>query len=180
MGKPQRIFLIGPMGAGKSTIGRRLARALGLRFLDSDQEIQRQTGVDIPLIFELEGEAGFRRREQAMIHELTERDGIVLATGGGAILSEDNRRRLRDQGLVVYLETSVDEQLRRTRNNRNRPLLQTPDPRARLEDLMRQREPLYRETAHLAVSTEGGSIPEVLKAILDGLKRLESKSDANA
>ncbi len=180
MNTPTRIVLIGPMGAGKSTIGRRLARALGLRFIDSDQEIERQTGADIPLIFELEGEAGFRKREQAALDRLTTEDDIVLATGGGAILSEINRQRMRERSCVVYLETPVGEQLRRTRHDRNRPLLQTDDPRARLEELMQQREPLYRQTAHLVVSTAGGSIPAVVKAIMDGLEQMENRSDANA
>ncbi len=180
MNAARRIILIGPMGAGKSTIGRRLARTLGLRFVDSDQEIERQTGADIPLIFELEGEAGFRRREQAMLAQLTEEDGIVLATGGGAILSAENRHHLRSRGQVVYLETPVDEQLRRTRHDRNRPLLRTDDPRARLEALMQEREPLYREAAHLIVSTAHGSIATVVKTIVDGLERLETDADANA
>ncbi len=180
MATPQRIFLIGPMGAGKSTIGRRLARALRLRFVDSDQEIQQQTGVDIPLIFELEGEAGFRKREEAMIDRLSAEDGVVLATGGGAILAETSRQRLRERGTVVYLETPVDEQLRRTRRDRNRPLLQTDNPRERLETLLAEREPLYRTTANLVVDTTGGSIPAIVAAIIQGLTQLEAADDANA
>lgn len=168
------------MGAGKSTIGRRLARTLGLDFLDSDQEIQQRTGVDIPLIFELEGESGFRHREAAILDELTQRDDLVLATGGGAVLAETNRHHLRERGLVIYLETPVEEQLRRTRHDRNRPLLQTEDPRARLEALMREREPLYRETAHITVTTAGGSVPAVVKDILDSLRALETASDAKS
>ncbi|MCH8503627.1 MAG: shikimate kinase AroK [Ectothiorhodospiraceae bacterium] len=180
MATTRRIFLGGPMGAGKSTIGRRLARTLRLRFLDSDHEIQRQTGVDIPLIFELEGESGFRKRESAMLEQLTTQDGIVLATGGGAVLDEENRRVLRERGTVVYLETPVDEQLRRTRRDRNRPLLQTENPRERLQNLLAEREPLYRDVADLTVSTAEGSIPAILDAILIGLQTLETTDDSNA
>lgn len=151
----QNIFLIGPMGAGKTTVGRLLAQTLAKTFLDSDREIETRTGASIPLIFELEGEAGFRAREKAMIDELTRREGVVLATGGGAILDPDNRRALAGRGLVVYLETSVDEQLRRTARDENRPLLRTADPRGRLEELLRIRAPLYREIADLTVNTDG-------------------------
>ena len=169
MKMPGSFFLIGPMGAGKSTIGRQLARQLGLRFIDSDREIEHRTGVDIPLIFELEGEAGFRAREKAVIDELTREPGIVLATGGGAILDPDNRRHLRARGHVIYLHTSVDQQLKRTARDRNRPLLRTDDPRARLQALMAEREPLYRNTADLVVETDGCRIREVVNRILDAL-----------
>ncbi len=170
MKKPGSFFLVGPMGAGKSTIGRQLARQLGLQFLDSDREIEERTGVDIPLIFELEGETGFRAREKAVIDELTARPGIVLATGGGAILDPENRRHLGTRGCVVYLHTSVDHQLKRTERDRNRPLLQTEDPRARLEELMRIREPLYRETADIVIDTDGCRIRDVVKDIVSHIE----------
>ncbi|MFV8834377.1 shikimate kinase AroK [Aquisalimonas sp.] len=169
MSQSRHLFLIGPMGAGKSTIGRRLARALELPFVDSDQVIQERTGVDIPRIFDVEGEAGFRQREKAVIDELTAGSPAVLATGGGAVLDPENRHHLRERGTVVYLQTSVDEQLRRTGKDKRRPLLQTADPRARLEALLTERDPLYRETAHLTISTEQGNIGQVVRRILDTL-----------
>ena len=141
------------MGSGKTTVGRRLAGLLGLDFVDSDQEIVRRTGAEIPLIFEIEGEAGFRRREQAVIDELTARESVVLATGGGVILDETNRRHLRQRGCVVYLSTNIEHLLQRTAGDRNRPLLQTGDPRAKLTELYQVRDPLYRETAHIVYDT---------------------------
>ena len=152
---PDRVFLVGPMGAGKSTIGRQLAQALGLDFIDSDREIETRSGVDIATVFDFEGEAGFRRRERAAIEELTRRHGIVLATGGGAVIDPDNRRELAARGTVVYLATSVPEQLRRTRRDRHRPLLQSGERRATLERLYRERDPLYREIAAIVVDTDG-------------------------
>ncbi len=172
MSSPGNIFLVGPMGAGKSTIGRQLARALRMNFVDSDKEIEDRTGVDIPLIFELEGEAGFRKREQAVINELSKGSGVVLATGGGAILAAKNRRHLGARGQVIYLQTSVDQQLKRTRRDRNRPLLQTEDPRARLEALMAVREPLYQEIADMVVVTNGRGVQQVVKEILARLEDL--------
>ncbi|HHH43134.1 MAG TPA: shikimate kinase AroK [Gammaproteobacteria bacterium] len=159
-------FLVGPMGAGKSTIGRQLARILGLEFIDSDRNIEAQTGVDIPLIFELEGEEGFRRREQEMIDRLTRRRGIVLATGGGAILSSVNRQHLAARGQVIYLHTSVEQQLKRTARDRNRPLLQTENPEAVLRELMAVRDPLYREIADLTIDTDGCRVQDVVKKIV--------------
>ena len=164
-----RIFLIGPMGAGKTTIGRRLAQVLDREFLDSDHEIEQRAGASIPLIFELESEAGFRTREKTVIAELTQRPGIVLATGGGAVLDPDNRRCLAGRGFVVYLYTSVDEQLQRTRHDTQRPLLQTADPRARLASLLEQRDPLYREIADLVVSSDGQLLRAIVQQILDHL-----------
>lgn len=160
------IFLIGPMGAGKTTIGRRLAQTLRREFLDSDHEIEQRAGASIPFIFDMEGEVGFRAREKAMIAELTLRPSIILATGGGAILDPDNRRCLGRRGFVVYLVASVDEQLRRTSLDTNRPLLHTADPKARLAHLFEQRDPLYREIADGVVLTEGRPIRQMLREIL--------------
>lgn len=145
------IYLVGLMGAGKTTIGRQLARRLGWAFFDSDQEIEARTGVKIPLVFEIEGEAGFRAREAQTIAELTKKKKIVMATGGGAILNPDNRQCLRETGWVVYLDVLPALLYERTRYDRNRPLLQVDDPLKRLEALHAQRDPLYREVAHLVV-----------------------------
>ena len=153
------------MGAGKSTIGRQLARVLKLDFLDTDREIEKRTGVDIPLIFELEGETGFRERERKIIDELTARPGVVLATGGGAILDAENRRHLATRGKVIYLQTSVDQQLKRTEHDRHRPLLQTADPKAKLKELMKIREPLYLEIANFTINTDGCRIRDVVSRI---------------
>lgn len=154
------------MGAGKSTIGRQLSKQLGMPFHDSDQVIEQRTGVDIPLIFELEGEAGFRRRERAVIDELTRLDGIILATGGGAILASDNREHLASRGKVIYLHASVSQQLKRTGKDRNRPLLQTANPRKKLEELMAIREPLYRECADIVIDTDGMRVADVVRQIV--------------
>lgn len=170
MNKPGSLFLTGPMGAGKSTIGRQLAKQLGMPFYDSDHEIESRTGVDIPLIFELEGEAGFRKREAAIIDELTALPDIVLATGGGAILDPQNREHLKSRGLVVYLHATVNQQLRRTRKDRNRPLLQTENPREKLEELFAIRDPLYRETAGLIIETDGMRVRDVVKKIMQRLR----------
>lgn len=167
-----RIFLVGPMGAGKTTVGKRLAQTLRLPFLDSDRVIEERTGATIPLIFDVEGEDGFRRRERAVIDELTQHDRLVLATGGGAILAPENREHLRCRGVVVFLQTTIEQQLERTRHDKNRPLLQVADPRARLTELMEQREPLYRETAHLIVPTGQGSARNVVNDILRRLEAL--------
>ena len=152
------IFLVGMMGAGKTSVGRMLARDLGKAFYDSDQVIESRTGVKIPVIFEHEGEAGFRAREAAVIGELSGLHGVVLATGGGAVLSEANRALLRSRGTVIYLRASVSDLWHRTRHDKNRPLLQTADPVARLTALHAQRDPLYRATAHLVVDTGSQSV----------------------
>ena len=170
MTKPNRIFLIGPMGAGKTTIGKQLAQALGMTFGDSDQEIQRRTGVYIPTIFEYEGEEGFRQREQQAIDDLTQVDNQVLATGGGAILRAENRQHLSARGIVVFLACSPEQQFERTYRDRNRPLLQTEDPLERLKTLMAEREPLYLSTADYTVSTEGRSAATVANEILERLR----------
>jgi shikimate kinase len=167
--KPKNLFLIGPMGAGKSAVGRQLAKLMHFEFVDSDEEIEARTGVDIPFIFEKEGESGFRSREAAVIDQLTDRDGIVLATGGGAILDADSRSRLGARGFVVYLNTSIDQQLKRTERGRERPLLAHGDPRVILEQLMQIRDPLYREIADLVVATDGRRVQAVAREIFDAL-----------
>ncbi len=161
------IFLVGPMGAGKSTIGRYVAEQLGLRFVDSDQVIQHRTGVDIPTIFEFEGEAGFRKREAAVIDELTGENGIVLATGGGSVLAVENRVALQGRGGVVYLHCTPEQQYKRTARDRNRPLLRTGDPLAVLRELMEVRDPLYREVADLVVTTDRKNAQSVARIICD-------------
>ncbi len=159
------IYLVGPMGAGKTTVGRQLSEQLGLEFLDSDHEIQQRTGVDIPTIFEFEGEEGFRNREQNVIDELTQKEGVILATGGGAVLREVNRRNLSSRGYVIYLHCTPEQQYERTYRDRNRPLLQTADPLARLRGLLEQREPLYRQIADLVIVTEGRNTHSVVREI---------------
>ena len=148
------IFLIGSMGAGKSTLGRLLASALKRPFYDSDKVIEERCGASIPWIFDLEGEEGFRLRETQAIDELTQQQGIVLSTGGGSVLKEENRQFLKERGVVIFLRTTVEQQLLRTSKDRNRPLLQTADPRAKLEELKEIRDPLYLATAHLVVDTD--------------------------
>jgi len=169
MSTTNNLFLVGLMGAGKTTIGRQLAQALGKQFIDSDHELESRTGVNIPLIFELEGEQGFREREASIIDELTQEDNIVLATGGGAVLREDNRRCLQERGTVIYLKADVERLLERTRKDKNRPLLQTEDPGARLKALLVEREPLYLELADLVVDTGQGNIKAVVASILKKL-----------
>lgn len=161
------IFLIGMMGAGKTTVGRLLARELNYEFVDCDREIEARSGVSIATIFEVEGEEGFRRREAAMLDELTQRTGIVLATGGGAVLREENRARLRARGLVIYLQASADEILRRTAADKTRPLLQTDDPRARVEHLLAVRTRWYAETAHLSFQSSAASPHRLARRILE-------------
>lgn len=165
------IYLIGPMGSGKTAVGRELAKVLGRRFYDSDAEIERRTGVDIPFIFEKEGEARFRERERECIAELTKLEGVVVATGGGAVLSPMTRERLARTGIVIYLQTSIEDQLRRTRVNRNRPLLETADPRAVLERLAVERGPLYEEIATISIDTSGRQVKSIVTAIKQRLIR---------
>lgn len=173
MQNPKNIFLIGPMGVGKSTIGRQLAALMGMEFEDTDHEIQRRTGVDISTVFDFEGEEGFRRREKLVVEELTSRGGLVLATGGGVVLDPDNRRALSGRGIVVYLACSPEQQYRRTMRDHNRPLLHTEDKMTKLRDLMDEREPLYREMADLVVSTEKRSAGVVAREIVKRLSELD-------
>jgi shikimate kinase len=164
--KPDNIFLIGPMGAGKSAIGRQLARQLARPFTDSDRLLEQRTGVDIRTIFEFEGEAGFRQRESRLIDEVTRKAGIVLATGGGVVTVEQNRRWLQARGAVVYLCATVETQLRRTARDRSRPLLHTPDRHARLTQLWQQRDPLYREIADIIINTDRRAVAFITKTVL--------------
>jgi len=170
MPRLNRIFLVGPMGAGKSTIGKYLAQHLKLRFADSDTEIEARTGADIPWIFDVEGEAGFRDREQQVIEEMTLWDDIVLATGGGVVIRPENRQALGARGFVVYLHATVEEQVRRTRRDRRRPLLQKGDPEQVLRALMAVRDPLYREIADHVIDTDGCSPRTVAQRLVQELQ----------
>jgi shikimate kinase len=165
-GANTNIFFVGLMGAGKTTVGRAVARRLGRPFFDSDHEIEARTGARIPVIFELEGEAGFRERESQVIAELTAREAIVLATGGGAVLRPENRALLHERGLVVYLRANPHDLWLRTRKDKNRPLLQTEDPKAKLEALYSERDPLYRECAHFIVETGRPSVNGLVNMVL--------------
>ncbi|QSX34037.1 shikimate kinase AroK [Shewanella avicenniae] len=169
MAEKRNIFLVGPMGAGKSTIGRHLAQMLHLEFYDSDQEIESRTGADIAWVFDVEGEEGFRRREAQVIADLTEKQGIVLATGGGSVQSKDIRNFLSARGIVVYLETTIDKQVARTQRDKRRPLLQVDNPREVLEDLAEKRNPLYAEIADVIVKTDEQSAKVVANQIIDKL-----------
>ena len=165
----QNIFLIGPMGSGKTTIGRQLASRLGMQFYDSDGEIEKKTGADIALIFEIEGEEGFRKREAKMIEELTAKEGILLATGGGAILSDDNRNFLKSRGRVVYLKSSPEKLMDRTVKDKKRPLLNTDDRRATILEMLETRSPLYEEVADLIIQTDNNIIKQIVNRICQQL-----------
>ncbi|EKE77092.1 shikimate kinase AroK [Gallaecimonas xiamenensis] len=169
MAEKRNIILIGPMGAGKSTIGRQLAQDLHLEFYDSDHEIERRTGADINWVFDVEGEDGFRKRECSVIDELTELQGIVLATGGGAVINKDVRNRISARGIVVYLETTIEKQLARTQKDKRRPLLQVDEPRDVLVRLAEERNPLYEEVADIIVRTDDQSARSVASQIIDQL-----------
>ncbi len=178
MSRSNNIFLIGPMGAGKSTIGRHLAELLDKEFQDTDHEIEKRTGASIPLIFEIEGEAGFRGRESSVLNDLTGKSGLVLATGGGVILSADNRRVLHNRGVVVYLHAPLDTLLQRTRRDRQRPLLQTTDRRRTMEEILKAREPIYRQVADIVVETAHRSPTSVAREIARKLEALQTDENA--
>jgi shikimate kinase len=168
---PGNIFLVGMMGAGKTSVGKQLARRMGKQFYDSDHVIEARTGVRIPVIFEIEGEDGFRARESVVIDELTALRDVVLATGGGAVLDPRNRERLKSRGTVIYLRAAVKDLLNRTRHDRNRPLLQTADPKVRLTELFAARDPLYREVAHVVVDTGSQSLTSLVNRLEQSLLR---------
>ncbi|MEH6528564.1 MAG: shikimate kinase AroK [Porticoccus sp.] len=170
----KNLFLVGPMGAGKTTIGRFLANSLDLEFVDLDAEIEQRCGANIPWIFDVEGEDGFRRREGQLLEEITAGKGVLLATGGGVVLAEYNRELLKKRGFVVYLNASVDQLLERTAHDRNRPLLQVDNPRAIIEELLADRDPLYREVADLVIMTERRKPQLVAEDIVTEVRHLMS------
>lgn len=173
MAEKRNIFLIGPMGAGKSTIGRQLAQMLGMEFMDSDSVIEERAGADIDWIFDVEGEAGFRKREERIINELTQGQGIVLSTGGGSILSKENRNVLSARGIVIYLETTIDKQFERTQRDKKRPLLQNDNPRKTLEELAKIRNPLYEEIADITLQTDDQAAKLVATNIIEMIDNLQ-------
>ena len=168
---PPNIFLVGLMGAGKSTVGRLLAKRLGKRFVDTDHEIEKRNGVTIPVIFEIEGEEGFRKRERDVLADLANESDLVLSTGGGIVLRPDNRATLKEKGFVVYLNARPELLAERTRHDKGRPLLNVADPLARLRELYTVRDPLYREVAHAVVETGHGAPQQVVQAIVGALTR---------
>lgn len=178
MKKFKNVFLVGPMGVGKTTIGRVLAELLELEFFDSDREIEASTGADIPWIFDVEGEDGFRAREVKMINDLSKRKNIVLATGGGAVLAEKNRKRLAKRGVVVYLRASIRQQVERTSRDKSRPLLQTANPEKKIRELMKIRDPLYREIADIIVDTNRRNPRTISQEICKRLEQMQAESEA--
>ncbi len=169
------IFLVGMMGAGKSAVGRQLAARLDRVFFDTDHEIEARTGVSIPVIFDVEGEAGFRKREEHLIDELSQRSSVVLATGGGAVLCADTRLHLKQRGFTIYLYAKVGDLWHRTRNDRNRPLLACADPKQRLEELLEARDPLYREIADLVIETGRPTVTRLVASIAEHLEQQRSQ-----
>jgi len=164
------VFLVGMMGAGKTTLGKALAQRMGHEFIDTDRILVERTGVPVATIFEIEGEDGFRRRESSVLAEIAQRDGCVVATGGGIVLAEENRRVMRESGTVVYLRARLESLWERTRHDTTRPLLSTPDPRGTLASLFEQREPLYREAAHVVVDTGSQSSSTLVNRVLSALR----------
>lgn len=173
------VFLVGPMGVGKTTIGRVLADQLDQEFFDSDREIEASTGADIPWIFDVEGESGFRLRERRMLDQLTLKTKIILATGGGAVLADENRRNLKERGIVVYLRASIKQQVERTSRDKNRPLLQTPNPELKIRELMKIRDPLYIEVADIVVDTNRRNPRSVGLEIIRQVKKLQNEKSRN-
>jgi shikimate kinase len=170
------LVLVGMMGSGKTTMGRTLSRHLGKTFVDSDEEVQKRTGVTIPHIFDIEGEAGFRQRESSVICDLSMRDNMVLATGGGAVLAEQNRIALQQNGIVIYLKASVHDLWQRTRHDRNRPLLQTADPHAKLAELHQQRDPLYQQIADIVIQSSKQSAHILMLHLLDEIEKFKQNN----
>jgi shikimate kinase len=170
------LILVGLMGSGKTTLGRALAKHLGKAFVDSDEEIQQRTGVTIPHIFDIEGEAGFRQRETAAIRDLVERDDMVLATGGGAVLAEQSRELMQQNGIVIYLKASVHDLWQRTRHDRNRPLLQTADPHAKLTELFQQRDPLYLQVADIVMQSGKQSAHALMLNLVDEIEKFRKNN----
>lgn len=173
----QSIFLVGPMGVGKTTIGRQLAKQLDYEFVDSDHEIEAKTGASIAWIFDVEGEEGFRQRETSMIDNLTQRSGVVLATGGGAVINPENRLFMKQRGIVVYLKADVNELLRRTAHDKNRPLLQTGNPKQKLTDLIEEREPWYLEVADLVFDTQRKNSASSASVLLKLITKIEKPAN---
>ena len=165
MNQASNIFLVGPMGAGKTSVGKQLAKALQRNFFDSDKEIEDRTGVNIPTIFDIEGEKGFRVRESQVIDDLTQQDRIVLATGGGAVLAVQNQKVLQSRGIVFYLYASIDQLYQRTHRDRNRPLLQTDNPKQKITELLEIRDPIYRAVADFVIETDGQTVRKVVEEI---------------
>lgn len=171
MDEIRNVVIVGLMGAGKTTVGKALAKRLGWRFFDSDHEIERKTGVSVATVFEIEGEAGFRRREAETLAELCKSERIVLATGGGAVLSAENRTCLSEAGFVVYLKASPQQLYERTRHDRNRPLLQVADPLARLESLYTERAPLYEEVADFVIDSSRCNAHSAVQMLLKEVEK---------
>jgi shikimate kinase len=178
-GQSGNLILVGMMGSGKTTMGRALAKHLGKVFVDSDEEIQKRTGVTIPHIFDIEGEAGFRQRETAAIDNLAGRDNMVLATGGGAVLAKQNRELLQQNGIVIYLKAGVHDLWLRTRNDRNRPLLQTGDPRAKLTELFQQRDPLYQQVADIVIHSGKQSVHALMLQLVGEIETFRKNSQSS-
>jgi shikimate kinase len=170
------LILVGLMGSGKTTLGRALAKHMGKAFVDSDEEIQQRTGVTIPHIFDIEGETGFRQRETAAIRDLVERDDMVLATGGGAVLAEQSRELMQQNGIVIYLKASVQDLWQRTRYDRNRPLLQTADPHAKLTELFQQRDPLYLQVADIVMQSGKQSAHALMLNLVDEIEKFRKNN----
>ncbi len=176
--KNNNIFFVGPMGSGKTTVGKVVAKSLNHEFLDSDQEIEDRAGANISWIFDVEGEEGFRDREEAIIDELSLKKDIVLSTGGGAVLRKENREKLKKRGLVVYLKASAEQILKRTAKDKKRPLLQTDNREQVVKDLISTRDPLYQEIADITIATGKGKISEVTQDIILQIKAAGEKSDS--
>ena len=168
---PRRLFLVGPMGVGKSTIGKILARELNLEFIDCDEEIERRSGADIPWIFDVEGEVGFRVRESQVLDDLTGRDGLLVATGGGAVLRKKNRTFLRERGIVIYLDSDIEVLVKRMAKDKKRPLLRNRDPQETLSRIKREREPMYREVSDIHVVVDDGSSRNAANQVLEKLQK---------